>query len=365
MVFTISEDFDFSCQGSRSGRNWEDFFDYLRQQFHAAHKHGTVEFQRIMSMCQDIVFGGRAKSKERQYESSDSGESEINWQLQALQLSDDSEDDTSSHEPGYSTREPGYNTREPGYNTHELGYDTHEPTGYNAYEPTRYNNNYDIGGSAAFHSQSLDDDDDGSIRQPRAGPSTQPHAGPSTQPHAGPSTQPHADSFTQPHAGPSTHNPPSTVFPLMQSSLPMPTTPQRAQPQQARPAPKRPSKASKAVSRNSATSHTNILFPLLPPATPRTNTTSNPLGIALDSDESDDSSLFNFAPLKKRHVSKAKRLELSDEESMPSSNDGNPVQSKKMSHGLMGQSRFTVLAEEGSEGEGRLRYIDAKLANCL
>ena len=116
------------------------------------------------------------------------------------------------------------------------------------------------------------------------------------------------------------------------------------------------------MSHNSATSHTNILFPLLPPAMPRTNTMSNPLGIMLDSDESDESSLFNFTPPKKPHVSKAKQLKLSDVPRLTAQclNNGNLVQSKKMSHGLMGQSRFMVLTlpstdKEGSEeGEGRL-----------
>jgi hypothetical protein len=102
-VFVISEDSDFSSEGSRSGRNWEEYFDFLRRQFHAAS--GTKEFQRIMTMCQDIVFHGtsQAKGKERAHDSSDSGESEINWQLEALRLSDDDEDD--AHEPGFDNQD--------------------------------------------------------------------------------------------------------------------------------------------------------------------------------------------------------------------------------------------------------------------
>jgi hypothetical protein len=99
-VFVISEDSDFSSKGSQSGRDWEEYFDFLRRQFHAAH--GTKEFQRIMSMCQETVFHGQAKGKARADDGSDSGESEINWQLEALNISgedNDDEDGTPSHEP--------------------------------------------------------------------------------------------------------------------------------------------------------------------------------------------------------------------------------------------------------------------------
>jgi hypothetical protein len=101
-VFVISEDSDFSSEGSRSGRNWEDYFDFLRRQFHAAYH--TKEFQRIMTMCDEIVFHGQAKGKgkERAHDSSDSGESEINWQLDALNIGDDEDNDDEDHD----THEP-------------------------------------------------------------------------------------------------------------------------------------------------------------------------------------------------------------------------------------------------------------------
>lgn len=60
-------------------------------QFHQAHESG--EFGNIMTLCQDIVFGGQATQRERDHDDSDSGESEINWQMQALDLADD-EDST-------------------------------------------------------------------------------------------------------------------------------------------------------------------------------------------------------------------------------------------------------------------------------
>lgn len=57
-----------------------------------------------MSMCQDIVFNGQAKGKERAHDSSDSGESEINWQLEALNLGDDSDDEDNEDD----AREPAF-----------------------------------------------------------------------------------------------------------------------------------------------------------------------------------------------------------------------------------------------------------------
>jgi hypothetical protein len=58
-----------------------------------------------MAMCQETVFHGRSKGKERLevQDSSDSGESEINWQLEALRLSDDNSDQDDTHEPGFDS----------------------------------------------------------------------------------------------------------------------------------------------------------------------------------------------------------------------------------------------------------------------
>ncbi|KAG5640295.1 hypothetical protein DXG03_009355 [Asterophora parasitica] len=55
-VFIISEDAEFTSEGTKSKRHWEDYFDYLRLTFYRAC--GSHEFPNIMRMCQEIVFSG-------------------------------------------------------------------------------------------------------------------------------------------------------------------------------------------------------------------------------------------------------------------------------------------------------------------
>ena len=89
-MFITSGDPDFCSEGSRTRRNYEEYYDFLCVQFHAVHK--TAEFQWIMDMCQKIVFSGQTdKGKGNQMEdnASDSGESEINWGMEALALDDE------------------------------------------------------------------------------------------------------------------------------------------------------------------------------------------------------------------------------------------------------------------------------------
>ena len=220
-MFIISEDSDFSSEGSRSGRNWEEYFDFLRRQFHAASQANTKEFQRIMSMCQDIVFRGQghqAKGKERAHDSSDSGESEINWQLDALRLNDeDDEDDAHNSEPRFGNQD--------NFGSSPVFYDD-----------TTYNFNHDVTAEES-------------------------HA-------AGPSSvlQPPTQS--------------SLLVPM--PVTPQQASETRPEPQLAQPPKRRQhrSKAQKVSITYSTTSHVDTLLPLPPPATPRKST----LSITLDSD---------------------------------------------------------------------------------
>jgi hypothetical protein len=100
MVFVISEDSDFSSKGTQSGRNWEDYFDYLQKQFHVACK--TGKYAIIMKMCHKYVFRplekGKAKAQDSDSDVSDSSKSDINWDLQQLQHDNDTHNSTSDSE---------------------------------------------------------------------------------------------------------------------------------------------------------------------------------------------------------------------------------------------------------------------------
>jgi hypothetical protein len=56
-------------------------------------------------MCQEIVFRGQSKGKDQVQDNSDSGESEINWQLEALRLSDNNSesDEDDAYKPGFDS----------------------------------------------------------------------------------------------------------------------------------------------------------------------------------------------------------------------------------------------------------------------
>ena len=73
------------------------YFDYLCKQFHAGKD--TDEFKKVLQMYEAIVFDHGLRNPNKATDTSDSASiSDIDWQMQALQLSDD--DDGSSNQ-GY------------------------------------------------------------------------------------------------------------------------------------------------------------------------------------------------------------------------------------------------------------------------
>jgi hypothetical protein len=77
---------------ARSGRDWEAYFDYLCKQFHAGKD--TDEFKKVLHMCEAIAFDHDLQNPNEVNNASDNASiSDINWQAQALQLSNDDDDD--------------------------------------------------------------------------------------------------------------------------------------------------------------------------------------------------------------------------------------------------------------------------------
>lgn len=218
-VFVISEDSDFSSEGTRSGRDWEGYFDYLRKQFHAAN--GTNEFQKIMRKCQDIVFdrADRQNSSQVHDDSKSDASSDVDWQAQALQLSDeDDNQNLSSDDNGFFGN-----------------------TSYGEYDDL---DNYD------------DIDDDGSPPRPRAGPSTLTLP---TLVSSSSSQLPAPRQASQP--GRQTGMLTTLLSPVVEEqSSTIPVTPQRA-------STKRSKGPRKAL--HSTTSDVDLLFTLPPPVTPK------------------------------------------------------------------------------------------------
>jgi hypothetical protein len=75
-------------EGARSGRDWEEYFDYLQKQFHAGKD--SDEFKKILCICKRIVFNHDPEKPNEVEEDSDGDSApDIDWGMQALQLSDD------------------------------------------------------------------------------------------------------------------------------------------------------------------------------------------------------------------------------------------------------------------------------------
>lgn len=168
-------------------------------------------------MCQEIVFDGQTKDKGkgRAQDHSDSGESEINWQLEALRLSGDDEDDTYDSESGLQNPVISFNP--------------------------------------VYH----DIDDNFRIAMERVAGQV---AGPLSAP------QP-TESVAGPVAGPSSAPQPTESLP----SIPVtPQQPLKTLPVfQLAPPPKPRQRARAPIERNSLTFNFEALLPLPPPATPR------------------------------------------------------------------------------------------------
>lgn len=257
MVFVMSEDTDFSSEGARSGRNWEDYFDYLRLQFHIAHNKHPLEFQKIMRMCYEIVFRPYEKGKGKARDSDfDSGESEINWELHQLEKEDETD----------------------GSEWDSDAIDANLVDGDNHANPTH--------------------------TQPHASPSTPAvllQSSPSTP--ATPQRAPEALGLSlRPYTSPS-----PASLPLLQF-LRLPEKPALV--------PKKPTKTSKPVLRTvPSSSSPNLLFPL--PPTPKKSGGPSTIGVASDSDPENKASSFKLLPPKKRLPSRSKQIpyiEVADEE---------------------------------------------------
>jgi hypothetical protein len=225
-----------------------------------------------MSMCQDIVFHGQAnlKGKERADDGSDSGESEINWQLEALRLSDGDDD----------------------------GDEDEEPDSGNQFIPEIYHDD-------DHWTQNDNMAEDSNLAGPSAPRLTQPSlalAVPATPQRAShPEPQLAQPCKQQSRASHSTASHDNVVFPL--PPLSMPAAPQQAQPRK-----------QKSRAPQSTTSHDDV-FPLPPPATPRKSTLATlTLGSNLSDASSDNPS---ESPLRNAHAQKVKRCLIIDLEKEP------------------------------------------------